>query len=193
MESLPPDFLQGYSWTPPCHLCSPPKPHLHSITAPILSNWAVFLFQSSIKSQRNLLTSWYSFTSSRSAFSIALKTLLQVGIIAGRVGTDVGLILLFEGNAPGTSERLATRKTIRKNKKKRNNILLTLSGALGNPAQHTHISHRCQHPHLDCSTSTVLPQLLLSSFLGGLLPLLISGGNFLALRFYNLGPISALQ
>ena len=42
-------------------------------------------------------------------------------------------------------------------------------------------------PHLHGGTSTVLSQLLPSSLLEGLLPLLVSGGNFLALR--SLSPL----
>ena len=41
MESPPPNFPQGYSWTPPCHLCSPPSHFLLSSPIFILL-WSQF-------------------------------------------------------------------------------------------------------------------------------------------------------
>ena len=48
-------------------------------------------------------------------------------------------------------------------------------------------------PHLHCGISAVFLWLLPFSLLGGLLHLLISGSDFLALRSYNLGSFSLLQ
>jgi len=47
--------------------------------------------------------------------------------------------------------------------------------------------------HLDCSAPAVPPLLLPFSFLGGLLPLLVSGSNFFALGPHDLESFSAFQ
>ena len=48
-------------------------------------------------------------------------------------------------------------------------------------------------PYFHCCTSAVLPQLLPPSLLGGLLHLLISSSNLLALGPHNLESFSPLQ
>ena len=55
------------------------------------------------------------------------------------------------------------------------------------PSTHTPLTG-VSIPYLHCSTSMVLPWLLHSSLLGGPLPLLVSGSDFLMLRSHNLGP-----
>jgi len=58
----------------------------------------------------------------------------------------------------------------------------------------THISLAgVRTPHLHYNTSTVLPQLLSPSLLGGPLPLLISSGDLFSLGPHNLGSFSLLQ
>ena len=59
------------------------------------------------------------------------------------------------------------------------------------PGTHTSLTE-VSISHLDCSAPIILPWLLLSSFLGEPLSLLVSKGSFLVLRSYNLESLSTL-
>jgi len=102
----------------------------------------------------------------------------------------VGYTLLLECDAPGTGKGATMKKKI---------IKIIIISIIKNysprgvhqailPSAHTPLAGN-RTPHLNCSTSAVLPP----SLLRGPLPLLISCGDFLALGPRNLGSFSPLQ
>jgi len=50
-------------------------------------------------------------------------------------------ILLFDSNEPSTGERMTMEESLLVKRKPEEIFLLILNYALGNPAQHTHISY----------------------------------------------------